>query len=58
MTFVVSYFNDKPEPKPKRKKATAAPKVQAKSQKQLKRAAALAELGLTEADIIKFTDSK
>ena len=58
LTFVVSYFNDKPEPKPKRKKAKAAPKVQAKSQKQLKREAALAELGLTEADIIKFTDSK
>tara|TARA_R110002110_G_C13087996_1_gene684543 strand:- start:70 stop:555 length:486 start_codon:yes stop_codon:yes gene_type:complete len=58
LTFVVSYFNDKPEPKPKRKKAKAASKVQAKSQKQLKREAALAELGLTEADIIKFTDSK
>ena len=58
LTFVVSYFNDKPEPKPKRKKAKAAPKVQAKSQKQLKREAAMAELGLTEADIIKFTESK
>jgi hypothetical protein len=43
-------------PKPKAKKAT--PKVQAKSQKQLKREAAMAELGLTEADIIKFTESK
>ena len=58
LTFVVSYFNDKPEPKPKRKKAKAASKVQAKSQKQLRREAAMAELGLTEADIIKFTDSK
>ena len=54
LTFVVSYFNDKPEPKPKRKKAKAA----GKSQKQLKREAAMAELGLTEADIIKFTESK
>ena len=34
-------------PKPKAKKV--APKVQAKSQKQLKREAALAELGMTEA---------
>ena len=54
LTFVVSYFNDKPEPKPKRKKAKAA----GKSQKQLKREAAMAELGLTEADIIKFTEGK
>jgi len=52
LTFVVSYFNNKPEPKPKRKKAKAA----GKSQKQLKREAAMAELGLTEADIIKFTE--
>ena len=58
LTFVVSYFNNKPEPKPKRKKAKAAPKVQAKSQKQLRRQAAMAELGLTEADIIKFTEGK
>ena len=54
LTFVVSYFNDKPEPKPKRKKA----KVAAKSAKQLRREVAMAELGLTEADIIKFTESK
>ena len=45
-------FLDKPEPKPKPKKAKAAPKVQAKSQKQLRREAAMAELGLTEADLI------
>ena len=42
-------FLDKPEPKPV-KKMTA--KVQAKSQKQLRREAAMAELGLTEADIL------
>ena len=58
LTFVVSYFNDKPEPKPKRKKAKAAPKVQAKSQKQLRREAAMAELGLTEADIISFSEDQ
>ena len=45
-------FLDKPAPKPKAKKATPTPKVQAKSQKQLRREAALAELGLTEADLI------
>ena len=45
-------FLDKPEPKPQPKKAKAAPKVQAKSQKQLRREAAMAELGLTEADLI------
>jgi len=51
-------FLDGPEAKPKPKKAKSAPKVQAKSQKQLRREAAMAELGLTEADIIKFTESK
>jgi hypothetical protein len=57
-TFVVSSFLDKPEPKPKTKKAKPTVKVQAKSQKQLRREAAMAELGLTEADIIKFTEGK
>jgi len=47
-------FLDKPEPKPKAKKAKPAAKVQAKSQKQLRREAAMAELGLTEADLITF----
>jgi hypothetical protein len=42
-------------PKPKAKKA--APKVQAKSTKESRRAAAMAELGLTEADLIKFAES-
>jgi len=45
-------FLDKPEPKPKPKAKKVAPKVQAKSQKQLRREAAMAELGLTEADLI------
>ena len=45
-------FLDKPEPKPKAKAKKAAPKVQAKSQKQLRREAAMAELGLTEADLL------
>jgi len=49
-------FLDKPEAKPKPKKAKATPKVQAKSQKQLRREAAMAELGLTEADILKFAE--
>ncbi len=42
-------FLDKPEPKPK---AKPTPKIQAKTQKQLRREAAMAELGLTEADLI------
>jgi hypothetical protein len=49
-------FLDKPEPKPKPKKSKAAPKVQAKSQKQLRREAALAELGLTEAELTSFLE--
>ena len=47
-------FLDKPEAKPKPKKAKPTAKVQAKSQKQLRREAAMAELGLTEADITAF----
>ena len=47
-------FLDGPEAKPKSKKAKPTVKVQAKSQKQLRREAALAELGLTEADITAF----
>ena len=50
---IPSFLDPRPvTPKPKAKKV--APKVQAKSQKQLKREAALAELGLSEADIRKF----
>ena len=57
-TFVVSSFLDKPEPKPVKKVTPKKAKVAAKSQKQLRREAAMAELGLTEADIIKFTEGK
>ena len=48
-TAHIPSFLDTPEPKPKPKKAKPTVKVQAKSQKQLRREAALAELGLTEA---------
>ncbi len=52
---IPSFLDDRTAPpKPKAKKAT--PKVQAKSQKQLRREAAMAELGLSEADIIKFAE--
>ena len=48
---IPSFLDPRPvTPKPKAKKV--APKVQAKSQKQLRREAAMAELGLTEADLI------
>ena len=50
---IPSFLDPRPvTPKPKKAKPT--PKVQAKSQKQLQREAALAELGLTEADITAF----
>ncbi len=49
--FMVSTFLDKPERK------TPVKKMTAKSTKELRREAALAELGLTEADIIKFAES-
>ena len=48
-TAHIPSFLDKPEAKPKPQKAKPTVKVQAKSQKQLRREAALAELGLTEA---------
>ena len=51
-TAHIPSFLDGPAPKPKPKKATPTVKAQAKSQKQLRREAALAELGLTEADIL------
>ena len=48
---IPSFLDPRPvTPKPKKTKPT--PKVQAKSQKQLRREAAMAELGLTEADIL------
>ena len=48
-TAHIPSFLDKPAPAPKPKKAKPTVKVQVKSQKQLRREAALAELGLTEA---------
>ena len=57
-TFAVSSFLDKPDrPKPV-KKVTPKKAKSAKSAKQLKREAAMAILGLTEADIIEFTEGK
>jgi len=51
-------FLDGPEAKAVKKVTAKTAKVAAKSQKQLRREAAMAELGLTEADIIKFTEGK
>ena len=48
-TAHIPSFLDGPAPKSKPKKAKLTVKVQAKSQKQLRREAALAELGMTEA---------
>ena len=53
-TFHIPSFLDKPEPKPVKKMTAKKAKVQAKSQKQLRREAALAELGLTEAQVADF----
>ena len=53
-TAHIPSFLDKPEPKPVKKMTATKPKVQAKSQKQLRREAAWAELGVTEADITAF----
>ena len=54
---IPSFLDPRPvTPKPKRTKA--ASKAQTKSAKQLKREAAMAILGLTDADIIKFTEDK
>jgi len=53
-TAHIPSFLDGPEAKPVKKMTAKKAKVQAKSQKQLRREAAMAALGLTEADIIKF----
>ncbi len=53
---IPSFLDPRPTP-PKAKAKKATPKVQGKSQKQLRREAAMAELGLTEADILKFAES-
>ena len=52
---IPSFLDPRPTP-PKAKAKKATPKVQGKSQKQLRREAAMAELGLTEADILKFAE--
>ena len=57
VTFHIPTFLDKPDRPQAVKKVTPAPKVQAKSTEQLRREAAMAELGLTEADIIKFAEN-
>jgi len=57
-TAHIPSFLDKPERKPVKKVTSKKAKVAAKSQKQIKREEAMKILGLTEADIIKFTDSK
>ena len=53
---IPSFLDPRPvTPKPKKTKPTA--KIETKSAQELKRAAAMAELGLTEADLIKFAES-
>jgi len=55
-TAHIPSFLDRKPAAPK-KEAKPAPAIQAKSAKQLRREAAMAELGLTEADIIRFMES-
>ena len=57
-TFHIPTFLD-PRPVAAKPKAVkkVTPKIQAESTKESRRAAAMAELGLTEADIIKFAAS-
>jgi hypothetical protein len=51
-------FLDKPDrPKTVKKVTPKKVKIETKSAKQLRREAAMAELGLTEADIIRFAES-
>ena len=57
-TAHIPSFLDPRPPKAVKKVTPKKVKVQAKSAKELKRAAAMAELGLTEADLIKFAESK
>ncbi len=57
-TVHIPTFLDKPEKAQGVKKVTPKKaKIGAKSAKELRREAAMAELGLTEADIIKFAES-
>ena len=55
-TAHIPSFLDPRPPKAVKKVTPKKVKVQAKSAKELKRAAAMAELGLTEADILKFAE--
>ena len=55
-TAHIPSFLDRKPAAPK-KEAKPAPAIQAKSAKQVRREAAMAELGLTEADIIRFMES-
>jgi aryl-alcohol dehydrogenase-like predicted oxidoreductase len=55
-TAHIPTFLDRKPAVPK-KKAKSSPVIQAKSKKQLQREAAMAKLGLTEADILKFAKS-
>ena len=57
VTAHIPSFLDPRPPKAVKKVTPKKVKVQAKSAKELKRAAAMAELGLTEADLIKFAES-
>ena len=54
VTAHIPTFLDARPVTPKLKKTKPTAKVQAKSEKQLRREAAMAELGLTEADLITF----
>ena len=56
-TAHIPSFLDPRPPKAVKKVTPKKANVQAKSQTQLRREAAMAELGLTEADIIKFAES-
>ena len=57
ITAHIPTFLDERAPKPVKKVTPKKAMVETKSAKELKREAAMAILGLTEADIIKFTES-
>ena len=58
VTAHIPSFLDPRPPKAVKKVTPKKVKIETKSAKELKRAAAMAELGLTEADIITFTAGK
>ena len=57
VTAHIPSFLDPRPPKAVKKVTPKKVKIETKSAKELKRAAAMAELGLTEADLIKFAES-